>query len=432
MKKTKYWVLTALLLLGAAGCADKQTKQESKLSGAIVSEDFKQGNTAIMKTEKGYYYYDNQERAFRYCDIATGKDMYLCNKPECKHDGNAFCVATNEKYYIDKIWLYSGRLFATAFEETDTQHLFKVLTIALDGSEMSEFATYMMMEKTGQTPVHFVSADTLYIHRNKAMIPMFVTGADGMEDNSYYGTAILDLDTREVTYLDEEPFCKENLKVQGISAYGDSIYYYKKEGRKNKLHRYNVTDGSDESYTLQPGFTGEYLILDEDNIVYLRSGNSLYLYHPSTGETEEAVKLIKKMCVTEDDGTVYEYDSPWYVSELLTDGTYIYVAEQYSCLVTKDESGKAIKEEPQSVIHVFNRKFEEMVAVNLAEVLSPEEVEKMNWFIPYLHREMSYLGEEIYFTYHSQQGDKTIYKCNRSDFLNGTPKFVYAYGAELQ
>ena len=76
--------------------------------------------------------------------------MYLCNKPECKHDGSAFCVASNDKYSVIDYCLYDGCILAYVLEETDTQQVFKVISLALDGSSLSEVATVMMLEKTAQ------------------------------------------------------------------------------------------------------------------------------------------------------------------------------------------------------------------------------------------------------------------------------------------
>ena len=423
MKRAMYLLLLAVFLLCVSGCSRKEKGNDSKLGAKIVSEDFQRGNGSIMKTEKGYYYYDNLGKAIRYYDIATGKDMYLCNKPECRHDGNAFCVATNEKYMMNRLWLYSDRIFAAVVEETDTQYLYKVLTIALDGSEMSEFATYMTLEKTGQLP-WFSYDGKLVIHRNKAMLPMTLVGKESLEDTYYYGTAILDLDTKEVSYLDEEPLSKENLEVQGMSAYGEHIYYYKKEGRRNVLHRYNVTDGTDESYTLQPGFEGDYVVLDEDNIVYIRSNRSmLSLYHPSTGLTEQ-VKTVTRPSIS----------LPWYegifpdiaykISAIRTDGTYIYICGEKWMTVHSNPNGPEKTEEIWVPFQVLNYDFEEVATVNLTEVI-PIPPENISDLWGWNYKNVVSLGDDLYFSLVEET--EKIYRCKRSGFLDGNtePEFLY-------
>ena len=114
MRKAILLGLTVLCLATLVGCGkDKQGKQpEETTNGAtsgkteyqFVSENFEQGNrpgatgNAMMRTEKGFYHYNDSLGGFRYYDAATGKEMFLCNKPECRHDGNEVCIATNEKY----------------------------------------------------------------------------------------------------------------------------------------------------------------------------------------------------------------------------------------------------------------------------------------------------------------------------------------------
>ena len=115
MKKAIVMGLAVLGILGLAGCK-KEQEQEQKKELSFVSADYQRGNTSkylpepMMKTEKGYYYYSEFYKGFRYYDVATDKEMYLCNKPECRHDGNQFCVATNEKYRVLDYCLYGENI----------------------------------------------------------------------------------------------------------------------------------------------------------------------------------------------------------------------------------------------------------------------------------------------------------------------------------
>ena len=267
MRKIIVLGLTVLGLFAFAGCK-KDAPKESVLSGAVLPEDYKKETGGMMLTEQGYYYCSMENRDLHYYDFATGTDMYLCNKPECKHDGNKFCVATNDTYRIDRVCLYGGRIFATAVEETDTEYLFKVLQIALDGSEMSEFVTYYTLAKTGTTIVEYAD-DGLFIHRNRMVIPMQVNGQG--EDTTYYGTALVNLDTREVSYLDEEALGKDNIGVTDLDGFGDYIFYCKQVSRKKmELYRYHMADGTVETCKLVTSFGGQYEPLSENTIVYIR------------------------------------------------------------------------------------------------------------------------------------------------------------------
>lgn len=450
-KKAIYLALLAVLLFSLPGCSGKETEGPGKdieeqnpggdkevkpgLAGKIISEDLQPGNQFVMKTEKGYYYYkyvnplDKQgTSAFHYVDAVTGKDIYLCNKPECKHDGNSFCVATNKKYDIGQLCLYSGRIFATSVEETDTQFLWKLLAIALDGSEMGEVATYMTMDKAalgeGQFPM--LRGGQLPIHKNKAVIFLGATGKTYLDDTVQYGTAILDLDTGKVSYLDEEPLSRENAQATGISAYGDYIYYCKEEGRKTVLHQYCVKDGTDTSYKLQPGFKGKYVVVDEDNIIYLRSVASiLYLYHPSTGESIEAKKMpeIALRGLTDSD---FALPISFDIASLTTDGTYIYAIQQPADMML---DGKKVPK--QRHVCVMDHNLKEIALVNVGAIFEDFDDDML-----YSERlgYWSFLGDEIYALIDENEepsgNGRLVYKCNRSDLLEGNPEFTFVYKKE--
>ena len=97
----------------------------------------------ILKTDQGYYDNAMSKHLFLYYhDIASGKEILLCNKPECKHDGNEYCVATNSKYEPLAFQMYDGYLYVAAKCLTDEKLEFKLLRIAPDGSSLTEVATY--------------------------------------------------------------------------------------------------------------------------------------------------------------------------------------------------------------------------------------------------------------------------------------------------
>ena len=167
----------ALLLFSVAGCKKKAEDTKPGLGKKMVATAYNQGYASelgtqvVMAAENGYYFYDGinwsdqSGGGFYYVDKATGNKIYLCNKPECRHDGNQFCIATNEKYRIGQTVLYgTDRIYATAIEETETQYLYKLLCVELDGSEMNEVVTFMTMEKTAQGCYAYCNG--LLIHQN--------------------------------------------------------------------------------------------------------------------------------------------------------------------------------------------------------------------------------------------------------------------------
>ena len=97
MKRSIYIGVLLCLLAGVCGCKKENVAEKGK-SGynyEFVPEDYVQGGgSSVLTTDKGYYYMADE--AICYLDYESGADMVLCNKPECRHDGNAFCVATSD------------------------------------------------------------------------------------------------------------------------------------------------------------------------------------------------------------------------------------------------------------------------------------------------------------------------------------------------
>ena len=189
IKNRKKWIVTGLLVLSVialVGCSkEKEGREDEKKKEDVRHEleplDYNRGYASeadsqmVMVTEKGYYYYNtrefsgsNETMGLRYVDAETGTDIFLCNKPECRHDGDQFCSATNKKYEISATFLYGDRIYAVATEETDTQYLQKLLSVTLDGSELNEELTVYALEKTGGK--WFGNCFSFLIHRNKAII----------------------------------------------------------------------------------------------------------------------------------------------------------------------------------------------------------------------------------------------------------------------
>ena len=98
-----------------------------------------------MLSEKGYYYYSYTDRGLRYYDFSTQKDIFLCNKPECLHDGNAFCVATNRKYGKIDYVLYGDRIYMSAFELDENERI--QMKLLADGTYLYCFVTPKVMNK---------------------------------------------------------------------------------------------------------------------------------------------------------------------------------------------------------------------------------------------------------------------------------------------
>lgn len=434
--------LLMLSMVALAGCAkEKAGEEDGKKNVGIRREleplDYNRGYASaadgqmVMVTENGYYYYNtrefsgaNETMGLRYVDAETGTDIFLCNKPECRHDGNQFCSATNKKYEISATFLYGDRIYAVATEETDTQYLQKLLSVTLDGSELNEELTIYTLEKTGGK--WFGNCYGFLIHRNTAIIGF---GFSAAEVEPKRGTAIVDLNTGDVVYLDEEPLSEENIGVNNLNACGDTIYYCKKEGKKNVLYRYHITDGTVDSCKLLAGFNQKYAVLDEDTIVYMKSsGRAICVYRPSTGENTEH-RLLKTEISYDEDGKGIEKSVEYEAHGVKTDGTYLYVSQQ---MATFREFGRDF----HFIIHVFDRNLNEIAVVDMGPLLETfqtdtgEEVVADAAYWREIGEYVMYLGEDIYFLSYIMGTNLNYYvhHCKRNDLLAGNPQLEFVFG----
>ena len=432
--------MVSVLIL--SGCSKEKPgeeggKKDVGIRRELESLDYDRGYASdadrqmVMVSENGYYYYNtreysgsNETMGLRYVDAETGKDIFLCNKPECRHDGNLFCSATNNKYDVSATFLYGDRIYAVATEETDTQYVLKLISVTLDGSELNEELPIYTLEKTGGK--WFGNCGGFLIHRNTAIIGF---GFSAAGEVAMDGTAIADLNTGDVVYLDEEPLSAENIDINNLNAYGDTLYYCKKEGKKNVLYRYRITDGTVESCELLPGFNQKYAVLDEDTIVYMKSsGRAICIYRPSTGENTEH-RLLETEISYGEEGEKIEKSVEYEGDGIKTDGTYLYVPQVRAAL---REFGRDFR----FVIHVFDRNLKEIAAVDVGPLLEAfhtdtgEEVVAAVEAWRDIGEYVMYLGEDIYFLSYIMGTNLNYYvhHCKRSDLLAGNPQLEFVFG----
>lgn len=446
MRKGILTIMTLVCLAVFAGCSkDKPgtgqpgeaTKAATgeKAENQFVSEDYEPGNKTkylapMMKTDKGFYHYTYADQGLHYYDVATGKTMFLCNKPECRHDGNEFCVATNQKYIHLNQCMYNDVILKYAAEETDTQYRFKVLSVALDGSSINEIATTLEFEKP--TEGFAVYQCFMYVHRNKVFLTM--AGAGQAEIEEYHGAAILDLNTKEVTYLDEEPFSSNNVVVESVTAFGDYFYYCRQDGKKLLLHRYNINDGTDESFRLLPNFDGQYVVVDADTVAYIKSsGTVICTYQISTGQNLEQTRMMRQFYEYKwEDGSYEkgEEKKESMVTQLATDGTYIYAAEGLREYTDEDENGERVVVRREAYIHVLNQDLEEIMLVDMAEAATKLGFDDMEWMGQSYTQMLRYMGGDIYWCMvpkGTTDSEWYVFRGKREDFIAGEPEFEFVY-----
>lgn len=297
MKKHQNYITIFILLFLALtisactkkGPADKDPSPADSEEN-IAMEDY--WARPVEESENGYYYNVGSETSplgIHYVDKASGKAIVLCTKPECRHDGNEFCVATNKKYTPFAFQLYGGALYMGAICIGEDKIEVKLVRIALDGSSLSEVATIFTSNlATNSDPTAYIAHDQMVLHRGKAFFQICVIGNDQMEDTISYGAAIYDMTEKTVSFFHaEDPISAENPLLENVSARGDYLYYIIKEDRKRVLHKYGLADGSDEPIELMTNFTGDYAVMNIGNIFYLRLGKKKLNVHYPDGTNKE-------------------------------------------------------------------------------------------------------------------------------------------------
>ncbi len=429
MMKTKISIIVLALLFLLAGCGKEE----------IPIEDFVQTNPAtaainnIMKSDTGYYYSAayGKTLSLHYFDVESGQNIYLCSKPECRHDGDVFCTATSSKYEINSTYFYGGSLYLDVVEATETEYLYKLLRVSADGSELTELVTYMTLNNDSVV----IAGQPMMIHRGVAVLP-YRLGSIGNADEGVTGTYFYNLVTGELTALPELEYGTKSNGRERFIGYGDYIYFNTQMNRKNTLSRYCLTDGTVEELELLNTYVGIYEVMDEDTVYYYYSGETLFEYKISTKETishEEAFlkremtyysadgKLLTDPDLDNPDGIIYGMETidRYKCQDMMTDGTYLYVAETVDFHnVNMLYPGMVVDAEEMiaGYVHVLDRELTE-----IAEI--PINIKGLVDF--YENFSIKILDGTVYL-----QTFSTVYGCPLSEFLAGEPVFTTIYDHE--
>jgi len=414
-----------------AGCGEEK----------LVSQDQQRANcrnrdvNSIMKTDKGFYYSKKSLEPLNlyYYDAENGKSMYLCNKPECRHEGDEFCAATSDKYMVQETILYSGSLYISAIEETETAYEYKLLKASLDGSSLSEVVTYYETDNIEVTPLlNRESGPAVTIHRNKAFLPYRLSNRNNKEIG-VSGTAVYDLETGELTYLGEKIRELKDRDFNFIGC-GDYMYYVHEQKYKTRLNRYSYKDGSVEELTLERGFKGDYAVYDESTVFYIISQHELYKY---THDKKENIRIPQNewngqlIDVFDEDGILVKtvMINLLNLYSVLSDGEYVYIPEDFS----NSHDMATYKKEVISYLHSEEeeeepkKKYIEVTIldadgnyVNHVEVKSEEVIGYNEFFTLHI------LDDTVY-----MQTPFMVYECSKADFVAGNANFKEVYSQDL-
>lgn len=437
----KRWLAAGFIFLGCLALicfgVFQKKKNEQRRSGlagkwdALILQDHLNNPMATIWTEKGYYYYD--ERGLRYYDIATDSEMFLCSKPQCRHDGGSFCVATNSRYELFQYCIYGNSLYALAVDESEGQRQCKLLAYALDGSDMKEVATLVTLPRSKTVGFDVKGGNNrLLLHRNRALISIGIVRYGETEEENQYssGSMVVDLETKEITLLEEDPLDTENLPIDNVQAYGDFLYYtVKRNGTEERpvwidLYEYDINQKTVQKQKLAEDFCGLYILLDEDTIGYCRNTRKhLYCYSRETEESEKKLDFYRSRRNSVMDKQFHAYSSYYYAAvDIRTDGRYIYVSED-----RKEEyiSGGKTKLLSEQYLNIYDMRFQEVTSVNFKTICQKLAATDANYKYDFFDpRRIAFCEGEIYFypmaetAYsHVQILGSTLYKIKLSNLL---------------
>lgn len=439
---------------GTEGGTESQPSANSSVPTAFVSEDTPAGNIGtticfpIMETEKGYYFNASYlSLNLFYHDKTTDKVIPLCSKPECRHDGSEFCTATNANYAPLAMQLYNNRILVSAYTYKNDQIEFKLLEIAADGSSLTELNTYYTCSAQEIIVSPIPDQNYMIIHRNKVILQLSLCVNAGFDASLLFGTAILNLDNGQLEYVYEEPVSGSNPQWVNPKPQGDYLYYVVREPHKFRLHRFHLTDKTDETLELVTNFDGNYFFLDEEQILYFRSSRSSLWLHALTDhsnteldllytdqyfelENEDLPEALPANPTAEDikrieaDGSFLYLNNHWYERRTIPfvpsawacDGEYLYLMDPY--YIYSSEEDRILNPEVSGHFTVYDKNLQKQAWIafpnyNLFLGLEPGPDSIHTGELTF-----RFLGGQIYF-YRSYTPAET-FCIDRADFLTET------------
>ena len=158
--------ITAAVAMRGSNTSDttKQTSTpdviEQNSMFALTDQTDTPGMRGLAESENGFYFFkrsqsdssdkenSKERKTLFYSDKETGEVVWLCNRANCLHDGNEFCVATTSKYeqlVSFPVW-FEGYLYTIAQKSEDQSVV--LLRYEPDGSAITEMLTLYTGDST--------------------------------------------------------------------------------------------------------------------------------------------------------------------------------------------------------------------------------------------------------------------------------------------
>lgn len=257
MKKS---VLTGLVIIGVIGLfiiifVSKDTLQELKLpiNNSKTDEKIKE-EMILISTENtsnyknGYFYINRDNNKIMYFDYNSKKEVYLCNKPNCKHD-NEDCSAylkigqNNELFYYND-YLYfinaeaAGNIISVDFDGNRKDNKGNPATIYrmnLDGTDKKKLfiapsGTQMSMPYLIKENILYCFLETYKINNDKSdSVASSVTERKLIAINLDTGKYVSIVDGLHKSFLGEyegKIVLQEILYIKNPDSFGDNTKGY--------------------------------------------------------------------------------------------------------------------------------------------------------------------------------------------------------------
>lgn len=311
MKKLFVILCLTAICCSFAGCGETAADSQEK-AGNLTIIDKGQLNCS---SDEGYYYI-GQDQQMMYMDYKTKKEVYLCNRPGCKHDTESCpAVFSDEELAIgSSLFYYDGYLYLFSHEpdqsgassvdymgdgssESDQDSSFNSKPATLyrmkpDGTEREKVFTF----DEGLSVEDQVLADenALYFITKK------VSTENVDNQTTYYASSERTMLRVDMKSWKASTTCKLDEDVNIIGCIDDKLVieqlvFDHKLSRKDMLDNDKYIDAYKKSHSsfltldISSGKTVEFLKLSNDKInTYAVGGNSLFF----STEGEQKIKSI--------------------------------------------------------------------------------------------------------------------------------------------
>ena len=219
----------SIMIMSGCGKQTGEEKPEAQTLGYEETGCAYAGNSGAAFMDTGFYY-QNANGQLMYFDEDTNQLVYVCGKPNCKHDPEDSDCDANIHGNGFKMFYRDGRLYYTSTIQGDSVFKIVVFSVKPDGSDRKQEATIGEVALSGM-------GYGVELYKHYAMVSYDLTDTSQKVE-------LMDMDTGNRSVICEN---EDQLKL----AYGgyffcDDLYYgeseYDKEGNiiKDIFYRYNL------------------------------------------------------------------------------------------------------------------------------------------------------------------------------------------------